>query len=219
MSASTSKSRTRFIALDPQSRARWLDPAEREFCVHGFENASMNRILADASESKGRTYHYFADKGELFRATLERRLEPITDFHAIPDEARGWGAGEFWARLGSVCDRLTRVLQDDMQLASLMRTLHEERAAQAACADLLDALRKGIGSLLTAGQAVGAVRGDLPLALLSAITLDLVVAVDRWFALNAATLSADEEADLSRRAFTLLMAPLLPPHSLKGSLP
>ena len=62
------------------------------------------------------------------------------------------------------------------------------------------------------GQGLGAVRDDLPLGLLVEVALDLLVAVDRWFALNVPELglAAEAEAEMSRRAFSLLMAPLLP---------
>ena len=62
-------------------------------------------------------------------------------------------------------------------------------------------------------------RDDLPIGLLTDITLDLIATVDHWFAMNATILPKDEEAELSMRAFTLLMAPLLPPAYLKGPLP
>ena len=37
----------------------------------------MNRILARAALSKGQAYYYFADKGELYRAVIERAITEL----------------------------------------------------------------------------------------------------------------------------------------------
>lgn len=205
MSVLPKSPRARLDALSEAERGRWLDPAEREFVAEGFEAASLNRIIAEAGESKGRTYHYFADKGELFRAVFERRVARLGPLGLEAVE----GAG-FWKQLAGVAERLTGAFQSDTVLAALVRTLHAERAAQAACAVPLIRLRQVTGAVLARGQAAGAVRDDLPLSLLVEVALDLIVAVDRWFAMNASEMDPEAEAEVSRRAFTLLMAPLLP---------
>lgn len=218
MTGSDITPRERFHALDALERARWLDPAEAEFCAHGFENASLNRILKQAGLSKGRSYHYFADKGELFRATLDRRMAGIAE---LCDEAvlAAKEPGLFWQEVAALGARLTAALQKDESLAALIRTLHQERAAQQACAVQLDVFRARVEALLTAGQAIGAVRGDLPISLLVAVTLQLIVTVDHWFADHAAALDMAQEQLLSRQAFGLLIAPLIPPSQFGDDLP
>ncbi|WP_143540101.1 TetR/AcrR family transcriptional regulator [Rhodovulum sulfidophilum] len=211
MSVSAPTSRTRFAALSDQARACWLDPAEMEFCAHGFENASLNRIIAEAGESKGRTYHYFADKGDLFRATLERRLACLGTLDGTTEAIAGAEGQAYWTRIAELCRRLAGALQGDERLASLLRTLHQEAAAQRAFAEPLAQLRAQIERVLASGQSVGAVRDDLPLGLLADVALNLLVTVDRWFAINASDLAEGEEARLAERAFSLLMTPLLPP--------
>lgn len=211
MSAKAIAPRERFDALDEQMQARWLVPAEAEFCEHGFENASLNRIIARAGESKGRTYHYFADKGALFCATLERRLRQYNFNDQVSDAASASGVTAYWSELGALCARLTKLLQDDDRLASLIRTLHLEAAAQQAFAVPLIELRRRIDELLVAGQSIDAVRNDLPISLLTEVALNLVVTVDRWFAENGSALSDETKAAFSQQAFLLLMAPFLPP--------
>ena len=218
MSPSSPSARARFLDLDPQERALWLDPAEGEFTTHGFEGASLNRIIAAAGESKGRTYHYFSNKGALFRATLERRLAPLADLMPTVDDLTATDARAFWQVLAGLCLRLTECFQQDTRLAALIRTLHREIAAQEAVAAPLKAFRAQIGAVLQAGQTIGAVRDDLPLSLLSDVALDLLISIDRWFAHHAAALPEGEEAALSRRAFSLLMTPLLPPLQTQGPL-
>ena len=71
------QARVRLRQLPAQQRAAWLDIAEEEFRALGFEGASMNRILTRAALSKGQAYYYFADKGELYRAVIERAITEL----------------------------------------------------------------------------------------------------------------------------------------------
>lgn len=203
--------RERFEALDNQAQARWLVPAEAEFCEYGFEKASLNRIITNAGESKGRTYHYFADKGALFCATLERRLRQCNFADHLSKAASAANAHEYWRTLGAMSARLTEMLQSDSHLAGLLRTLHQEPAAQKSFSEPMATIRGSVDDLLVAGQSIGAVRDDLPITLLTEVALSLIATVDRWFALNGPSLSPDAETAFSQRAFLLLMAPLLPP--------
>lgn len=209
--------RERYETLSPSERARWLDPAEIEFCDHGFEKASLNRIIANADESKGRTYHYFDNKGDLFRAVFERCLDRHLALSAALDAAMGAERDAFWARLRTVNAQLTEIFQTDSTLAAMLRTLHQEAAAQAACAAPLDAFRQKTESVLAAGQKIGAVRHDLPLSLMAEVALNLLITVDRWFAVNTNDLTAQQESDLSDRAFAMLKAPFLP-HPQEGHI-
>lgn len=204
-----SETRKRFSALSDTDRAHWLDAAEAEFCVHGFEKASFNRILVAAKESKGRTYHYFSGKDEMFRATLERRAA----LAGAIDETAALNAGDeagFWTEVARICESLTAAFLADAAFADLIRILHREAAARRSFAVPLNALERRTGALVRAGQSLGAVRDDLPLGLLVTVTLDLAVSIDRWFADNTDKVPDAEAAVLSSRAFGLLAAPLLP---------
>ena len=201
---------TRFRALSPAEQALWLDPAEAEFCQHGFARASMNRILAHAGQSKGRSYHYFSDKAALYRATLLRaftRVEGLDDTPVLQAQ----DAQEFWARAVALAAALAAALQRDAALDALLRGLFGETAAQNAMAEPLQNLRARVAAMIVAGQYKGAVRRDLPVPLLCEVTLGLARILDRWFADAAPSLPPDSAAEQSQRAFGLLIAPLLPP--------
>jgi len=200
----------RFRALSPAEQALWLDPAEAEFCQHGFARASMNRILAHAGQSKGRSYHYFSDKAALYRATLLRaftRVEGLDDTPVLQAQ----DAQEFWARAVALAAALAAALQRDAALDALLRGLFGETAAQNAMAEPLQDLRARVAAMIVAGQYKGAVRRDLPVPLLCEVTLGLARILDRWFADAAPSLPPDSAAEQSQRAFGLLIAPLLPP--------
>lgn len=56
----------------PEStRQRLLDAAHREMYEHGFQAASLERILADTGLTKGALYHHFGTKQALGVAVVE----------------------------------------------------------------------------------------------------------------------------------------------------
>ena len=53
-------------------RAELLDRAAGLFLRHGYDNVSLNDLIADAGVSKGAFYHWFPSKGALIAALAER---------------------------------------------------------------------------------------------------------------------------------------------------
>jgi AcrR family transcriptional regulator len=53
-------------------RGELLDCAQRLFLMRGYDNASLNDVIAEAGVSKGAFYHYFASKEALLEALAER---------------------------------------------------------------------------------------------------------------------------------------------------
>ena len=61
-----------FINLPESKRNLIEDIALNEFAEHGFDNASINRIVEKADIAKGSFYQYFEDKGDLYKHILTR---------------------------------------------------------------------------------------------------------------------------------------------------
>ncbi|GAB4417090.1 MAG: TetR/AcrR family transcriptional regulator [Anaerolineales bacterium] len=55
-----------FFNLPDEKREVIINAAIEEFAVHGLENASTNRIVANSGISKGSFYQYFEDKQDVF---------------------------------------------------------------------------------------------------------------------------------------------------------
>ena len=62
--------RPRFDKLPPDKRGRILEAAALEFAAHGFDGASLNRIISTAGISKGAAYYYFDDKADLYATVV-----------------------------------------------------------------------------------------------------------------------------------------------------
>ena len=76
-----------YSRLDVDERRRQLlDTSARIFTERRYDAVSMSEIAAAAGISKGLLYHYFTNKQELFRATLEDAARDIA-LRIEPDES------------------------------------------------------------------------------------------------------------------------------------
>lgn len=66
---------SKFLSLKPEKRERILNAAMKEFTQKGFESASTNEIVKEASISKGLLFHYFKNKKDLFLFLYNYLLE------------------------------------------------------------------------------------------------------------------------------------------------
>lgn len=60
-----------------ETRERLLDAATEEIHLHGFQAASLKRILEDTGLTKGALYHHFPTKQALGYAVVEERLTSL----------------------------------------------------------------------------------------------------------------------------------------------
>ena len=109
-------------------RAELLDRATALFVQRGYDNVSLNDLIADAGVSKGAFYHWFPSKDELITALAERSARD--QFAAIEEAA-------VQCR-GDALDRLNALLQAGFdvkirmgtaeQLAAMVSLLRPENA-------------------------------------------------------------------------------------------
>lgn len=175
--------RPRFAKLPPAQQQAILRAALDEFAAHGFHDASLNRVIEAAGISKGSMYYYFDGKEDLFahvtRVEFEHLLADIGPV-PLPAEPRPdafWSAVERYYR-----DSLAQ-LAARPQLASLVRAwlgASQNPALQRAQQELEGEVMPWVEHVLTAGQACGAVRTDLPAGLLIAVAVGMGRAMDMW---------------------------------------
>jgi len=71
------------------TREAMIDAAERVFYEKGVARATLQEIACAAGVTRGAFYWHFKDKGELFRAMLERVRLPFEELvEAIPEKER-----------------------------------------------------------------------------------------------------------------------------------
>jgi AcrR family transcriptional regulator len=213
--------RPRFATLDPERRRTILAAAAEEFAQHGVDGASYNRIITRAGASKGAMYYYFDDKQDLLLAVLDDALARASA--AIGGPAEVDDAAAYWSEIEALVTRALAFLAREPVLAGLaarMLAAASGPLAQAV-AEFTRRISAATHQLLRRGQTVGAVRDDLPLALLTHLLTGLGEAMDRWLMPRWSELDAAELAALPARVvdlFTRIAAPHTPTAHRKQTL-
>jgi AcrR family transcriptional regulator len=87
-----------------QSRERVLDAAERIMAEHGFEAATLARVVEEAGIPMSSVYHYFGSKDGILLAVMERGADRF--FDDLPDLSRRPGRpAQHLARVASAATR------------------------------------------------------------------------------------------------------------------
>jgi len=175
--------RPRFEKVPAAEQHAILRAALDEFSAHGFNAASLNRIIDAAGISKGSMYYYFDGKDDLYahvaRVELGRLIQDAGPF-AVPT-AREPSA--FWSTLEGYYLRLMGALVASPKLAALARDWLVASASPAlrrAQKEMEQALVPWLEATLAAGQRAGAVRKDVPIGLLVAVVTGMGQAMDGW---------------------------------------
>lgn len=175
--------RPRFAKLAPEQQQRILQAAIDEFAAHGFHDASLNQLIEAAGISKGSLYYYFDGKDDLYVYAVQTELEGLfARLGPFPLPADG-DADAFWSTLERYYLRLMSALIDAPPLAALIRgwiAASTTPALRQAQQEVEQALGPWLQQALAAGQRVGAVRTDLPPALLIAVVSGMGQAMDTW---------------------------------------
>jgi AcrR family transcriptional regulator len=203
--------RPRFAKLSLEKRTAILETAAREFAAHGYDGASINRILEQADLSKGAAYYYFDDKADLFLAVLETYVDEmlgIDDF-----QLEGLTVTTYWSALRAVYSRpfvtavekpwlvnLTKALRDAMKNASIAERVYSH----------FSGLLNWLDEVLKRGQALGLVRTDLPDSLLISLVVNIDSAVDEWILDHWDEMTSQERAALLDKIIVMLERTLAP---------
>lgn len=202
--------RPRFGKLSAEKRERILEAAAKEFSVHGYEAASLNRILDRAGISKGAAYYYFDDKADLYTTTvLHYSREVMAD---LPIDLQQFTAANFWEQLTAVYrHQFTTYARRPwvFGVAKADGTQSAERMMEGPLAELWEQAQFLLVQLLQHGRQLRVIRDDLPQDLLLSLWVAVDDAHDRWLYAHWSELSAAEleqaavrMSDLLRRLFT-----------------
>jgi AcrR family transcriptional regulator len=198
-----------------------LTTAAQEFAAHGFEGASLNRILEAAQIGKSSAYYYFEDKADLFCTTVGYALERL-QLAPTGDVFTGLTAATFWPTIAEIHERALLRAQELPWLFGTLRAaehLAPESAQQPSLAELVRSLARyqltGMGAMVQRGQDLGLIRTDLPQELLVAWFRAIDAATDDWLTANLGRLDQAAIHYISQHTMaTIRQALALPPPSV-----
>jgi AcrR family transcriptional regulator len=194
--------RRRFDQLPEERKEAILRVAAAEFARSGFHGTSYNQLLERLELGKSSAYYYFEDKRDLFLAALTRCYAAF--FETVGRLERPTDANGFWAFVERASLLGYEFMLKDPVAANLMLCVERERAllGELGSDELLSSMAGFYAGMVAEGQALGAVRRDLPSDLLVALVRDVTMTFDRWF---IATRSGGESAPTpaeAARSFT-----------------
>jgi AcrR family transcriptional regulator len=109
-------------------RAELLDRAAGLFLRHGYDNVSLNDLIADAGVSKGAFYHWFPSKDALIAALAERSAREL--FAGVEDAVAACG-GDALARLNTALQAgfdVKMKMDGPEQLAAMVSLMRPDNA-------------------------------------------------------------------------------------------
>lgn len=203
--------RPRFAKLDPAKREAILEAALDAFASHGFDEASYNQIIEKAGISKGAMYYYFDDKEDLYATVVRHELQGILQqFQELPEVH---SPEEFWQMLVELMHQAQSFVLSQPKKMLLLRSLMKQRTEgrkNPIIKELYELGQSFAQQLLRQGQSIGAVRRDLPFALMAGLVTAMDDAGDAWMIEH---LDMHNPGDLQRYALMytdLLMRVLRP---------
>ena len=166
--------------MKPERRSALFAAATREFTEHGFEQASLNRIISGVGMSKSSFYHYFANKTELFEQILHQTLAP---FAALLQgfSPESLSRDDFWPAILRTAQSSSALFAGHPEVFAVGRMFHRNLPEpNGICAGMMDVPMALVTRLLEHGKVIGTIRNDLPTSLLLESAIALGMAVDRW---------------------------------------
>jgi AcrR family transcriptional regulator len=176
-----------------RTEARILDSAAQLFLTAGYERTTIRAVASAAGVDAGLVMHYFGSKQELFRRVIDAAGAP--EVNGTPGQA----AGQI---LASLADRLES--EPTASLALLRSMLTSPEAASAASA----AIARYQAQI---AQAIPADDASLRAAVISAITLGIIVSRHLIKSDELAIADPAQVISLLRPCMQSLAAPPPPP--------
>lgn len=198
--------------LDPERQKRLFESASEEFAAHGFDGASLNRILEKSGMSKSSLYYYFDDKADLFTTLIERSLAVL--FREIGGfDPEALTAETYWQTFEDLYARAVEVTGKNewlVKFGGMFYRLRSHPSGGSATGRIFQAARNWVTIIIERGQALGVVRRDLPQSLLIDSTMSLLESLDRWVVAHWSDLDAAEKQAMPREHMALFRRLLAP---------
>lgn len=151
--------------------------AAEEFGAHGFERASLNRIVEASGLSKSSVYHHVGGKQALYDDLVTFVVDLVD--RIPPGDLAALTRDDFWTTADAALaalEELEAVHPEVRAVAALLYGPHGATALAPLRTRLVDRVR----AYLERGQQLGAVRSDVPPDLLTDLTVATLTAIDAW---------------------------------------
>lgn len=173
--------RPRFNNISEEKRIRILTVAANEFATHGFEQASLNQIIELSKISKGAMYYYFDGKLDLY-ATVAAHFG-FSLFTKQPNWDDFQDSETFWKAVREIFLESFQKAITDPLIFSFFRSyikLPPKIRTEPWLVSLEKIVQESVTKVISSGQKYGAIRVDLPIALLMNLIFGIDEILDTW---------------------------------------
>jgi len=185
--------RARFQNLPEVKQLQLFEATGRELAAHGYEKASLNRILEQVGLSKGAAYYYFEDKDDLLGTVMQYYVTQLLSASSF--DWTSLTIDNYWSNILEVVRHFMDQTHQNPWVVSATRamlTLPPDRRSRGTLGEAWNTLIDWLRRLVLCGRDLGAVRQDLPEELLISMAIALDEACDRWLMEHWEELGADE---------------------------
>lgn len=187
-------SRNRFENLEPERQQKLFESATEEFADHGYDGASLNRILDKSGMSKSSLYYYFDDKADLFTTMFERAMGYLVR------EVGGFDldkltAETYWSEIETLYARSVALINRNAWFVQLGRAFYRMRGGRKKVVPIERTYNMVLhlaDTSIRRGQELGVVRTDLPQTMLIDSVMSLGEALDHWVVEHWDEMTPDE---------------------------
>lgn len=202
----------RLERMDPERREKLFQSAAAEFAAHGYEGASLNRIIGRAGFGKSSLYYYFEDKRDLFQRLVESVFS-----HFVREiggfDYRTLTAASFWPEIERLFVKGVEFSEKNawyVRLGQLFHGLRGQEIRSGKTTGAMAMVEHWVAEVLQHGMSLGVVRTDLPDALLVQSVMALVEVCDRYVLDTWSQYDHDQRRVLVRQQTSLIRRLCLP---------
>ncbi len=168
------------LKMKPERREKLFAAATHAFTELGFEQASLNQIIAEIGMSKSSFYHYFANKTELFEQIFQQALAPLAQI-AEAFQPEMLTKETFWPLILATSQGSSDLFVNQPEIFNVGRMFHRNlNEPNGICKAMMAAPLALVTRILEHGKVIGTIRDDLPTSLLIEAVMGLGMAIDRW---------------------------------------
>ncbi len=205
--------RPRFYKLEPEKQERIIRAAAQAFIAHGFEGASLNRIIEQAEISKGAVYYYFDDKADVLATVLAGAWDKLLPMEEVSVAALS--AESYWPAIEGLYLRSLALMAAEPWLVGVGKLFYQlspEVLAGTVVEELYERSRQLLLDLVERGQELELVRDDLPTGLLLAMLAGAGEACDRWMSEHWEQMPPEQALAASTELFAIFRKMVEPPN-------
>ncbi len=198
------------LTMKPERREKLFAAATREFTEHGFEQASLNRIIAEVGMSKSSFYHYFANKTDLFEQIFQQALAPLAQI-AEAFQPEILSRETFWPAILATSQGSSELFVNQPEIFNVGRMFHRNlNAPNGICKAMMAVPMALVSRILEHGKVIGTIRDDLPTSLLIEAAMGMGMAIDRWAVEHIETYSKAEFEAFNEKMIGMFIRLLAP---------